>query len=233
MFSRLSKARRSFQCSAGHRRSVCQRRRIFSLPKLPSLPPFPGDESKPQIYHERKILPYTREQLYEVVADVASYPRFVPFCTGARILTPQAAQGGSSSAQQLEAELTVGFLSFKESYVSKVVCTPHESVEARASSSSPLFKSLVTTWRFQDIGPASTAVNQGIAASQNEAGLSMRAGWVMQENPQAVVTLDLAYVFSNPLHASVSAMFFGQVSRLMVDAFQQRCVEVYGGDVKQ
>lgn len=30
----------------------------------------------------------------------------------------------------MDAELTVGFLSFKESYVSKVTCVPHESVEA-------------------------------------------------------------------------------------------------------
>jgi coenzyme Q-binding protein COQ10 len=34
-----------------------------------------------------------------------------------------------SGPQVLEAELTVGFLSFKESYVSTVTCIPNESVK--------------------------------------------------------------------------------------------------------
>ncbi|KZT24543.1 cyclase/dehydrase [Neolentinus lepideus HHB14362 ss-1] len=199
---------------------------------MPSFSPFSGNNPKPQTYHERKILPYTRPQLYEVVADVASYPRFVPFCTGSRILTPPTSQGASPSVKQLEAELTVGFLSFKESYVSKVVCTPYESVEATALSSSPLFKTLVTTWRFQDVVPQSTRSNTANVTSRDQEGMTMRSAELFSgtlKNPQeTVVTLDLAYAFANPLHASASAMFFGQVSRLMVDAFQRRCTEVYG-----
>lgn len=80
---------------------------------------------------------YRPSELYNVVADVASYPSFVPFCTGARILsktTPTTPRlGGPTSPQVLarvmEAELTVGFLSFRESYVSKVTCRPNELVE--------------------------------------------------------------------------------------------------------
>lgn len=165
---------------------------------------------------------------------MASYPRFVPFCTGARIMTPPAPKGGSPSVKQLEAELTVGFLSFKESYVSKVVCTPYESVEATASSSSPLFKSLTTTWRFHELPsqlanaprrdpPLSGPRNPDVAQlSGPESTLASR------KHPGTLVTLDLAYAFANPLHATVSVTFFGQVSKLMVDAFQRRCMEVYG-----
>jgi coenzyme Q-binding protein COQ10 len=43
-----------------------------------------------------------------------------------------------------------------------------------------------------------------------------------------LVTLDLAFAFSNPVHATISAVFFGQVSKLMVKAFEERCMEVYG-----
>lgn len=38
-----------------------------------------------------------------------------------------------------------------------------------------------------------------------------------------LVTLDLAFAFANPAHAVVSAAFFGQVSKLMVTAFERRC----------
>jgi len=76
------------------------------------------------------MLSYNRNQLYDIVADVGSYPRFVPFCTGSRIFN-------TSTQQQtglpfiMEAELTVRFLTFKESYVSQVTCTPFQSVEVR------------------------------------------------------------------------------------------------------
>lgn len=60
-----------------------------------------------------------------MVADVPSYPLFVPFCTGSRILNSQT----RDQIKTMDAELTVGFMSFKESYVSKVTCTPIESVE--------------------------------------------------------------------------------------------------------
>ena len=80
---------------------------------------------------------YRPSELYNIVSDVTSYPSFVPFCTGARIMsksTPTTPRlGGLTSPQALarvmEAELTVGFLSFRESYISKVTCRPNESVE--------------------------------------------------------------------------------------------------------
>lgn len=72
---------------------------------------------------------YQARQLYDVVADVGSYPRFIPFCTGTRIMAEKR-QGDSPTSQiSMDAEMTVGFLSLSESYVSKVTCTPFTSVE--------------------------------------------------------------------------------------------------------
>lgn len=124
-------------------------RTIFTLPDLSSLSPFSesnGNKQQPQTYHERKILPYVGppsssvcllssgwhysykpSQLYNLVADVESYPRFIPFCTGCRIIKRSPAT--STFPERMEAELTIGFLSFKESYVSEVTCRPHQSVE--------------------------------------------------------------------------------------------------------
>ena len=71
---------------------------------------------------------YTQKQLFDVVSDVSSYPKFLPFCSSSRVLTcpPRQMPDGR---QILEAELTVGFMAFKESYVSTVTCTPNKSVE--------------------------------------------------------------------------------------------------------
>lgn len=74
---------------------------------------------------------YSCSQLYNIVSDVKSYPRFVPYCTDARILSATQAQERSDNPVELDAELTVGFLTFQEKYISRVVCKKNESVEVR------------------------------------------------------------------------------------------------------
>ncbi|OBZ70230.1 Coenzyme Q-binding protein COQ10 B, mitochondrial [Grifola frondosa] len=135
-------------------------RSLFTFPDLSSLSPFSdsngNNNQQPHTYHERKILPYRPSELYNVVADATSYPRFLPFCTDARILgNSKGVSAPHLQSNSMDVELTVGFLSFKERYVSKVTCRPHESVEAVACSSTPLFKTLNTVWRFQPASPKS------------------------------------------------------------------------------
>ena len=82
---------------------------------------------------------YSCKQLYNVVTDVDSYHTFIPYCRSSRVIAsrqvsrPIAGAGDieAPSAVRKEAELTVGFLVFKESYVSEVTCIPFQSVEVR------------------------------------------------------------------------------------------------------
>ncbi|KAJ6624470.1 cyclase/dehydrase, partial [Mycena sp. CBHHK59/15] len=177
-----------------------------------------------EVYREQKSLPYTRQQLYKIVADVGSYQHFIPFCSASRVLS---ASDETRIPILLDAELTVQFLAFKESYVSRVTCIPLESVEAVAASSTPLFKTLSTTWRFQSI-PQRTLACAPPAVS--DASLSLKHSI---DSIPTLVSLDLAFAFASPIHASVSSAFFGQVSKLMVNAFEQRCADVYGADVSR
>jgi coenzyme Q-binding protein COQ10 len=61
---------------------------------------------------ERKVVPYTPEQLFDLVADVGKYPLFLPWCVAARIRC--------QSADGLVADLTIGFGPFRESFTSRV-----------------------------------------------------------------------------------------------------------------
>jgi coenzyme Q-binding protein COQ10 len=61
---------------------------------------------------ERQIVPYTPEQLFDLVADVGSYPKFLPWCVASRIR--------SRSDTQLVSDLTIGFGPFRESFTSRV-----------------------------------------------------------------------------------------------------------------
>jgi len=195
------------------------------MPSLSPLSPFsqPENGSDKQTFHERKILPYNRQQLYDIVADVNAYNQFVPFCIGSRVFpgtsTESKRDASSLPVTTVKAELTVGFLAFKESYVSTVTCVPHESVQAVASSSTPLFKSLETTWRFQPASPESPHASTKDPPSE---------GQLLDDSSPTLVSYDIAFAFANPVHTSVSAAFFGQVSKLMIKSFEERCLQVYG-----
>ncbi|KAH9959820.1 dehydrase and lipid transport-domain-containing protein [Russula dissimulans] len=198
-----------------------QRRLLFSFPN------FPGS-ADPQTHQERRVFPYTCRQLYAVVSDVASYPSFVPFCTHSRILVPltPVPTPDSPNAQQMMAELTVAFHAFTERYTSRVTCVPYQSVRAVASSATPLFKTLETTWRFQPASRRSPHMrNPTCSLSQPSSTGSISAS---DDVSPTLVSLDLSFAFANPLHAAVSGAFFGKVSTLMVKAFEDRCMKVYG-----
>ena len=62
---------------------------------------------------EQRQLPYTPEQLFELVADVARYDEFLPWVVAVRVR--------SSSETETLADLVVGFNAFKERFTSKVV----------------------------------------------------------------------------------------------------------------
>ena len=64
-------------------------------------------------HSETRHLPYTPEQLFELVADVARYDEFLPWVVAVRIR--------SSSETETVADLIVGFSAFKERFTSKVV----------------------------------------------------------------------------------------------------------------
>ena len=64
-------------------------------------------------HSETKHLPYTPEQLFDLVADVARYDEFLPWVVAVRVR--------SSSEKETVADLVVGFNAFKERFTSRVL----------------------------------------------------------------------------------------------------------------
>jgi coenzyme Q-binding protein COQ10 len=63
-------------------------------------------------HSETKFLPYTPDQLFDLVADVGNYDKFLPWVVAVRVR--------SSSETETIADLVVGFNAFKERFTSKV-----------------------------------------------------------------------------------------------------------------
>ncbi len=71
-------------------------------------------------HSETRFLPYTPEQMYDLVADVANYPKFLPWCAAARIRS----QTPVGASVVMEADLVISFKVFRERFGSRVVLWP-------------------------------------------------------------------------------------------------------------
>lgn len=94
------------------------------------------------------------------------------------------------------AELSAGFLRFKDSYISKVSVYGQERIEAEALDSG-LFNHLKSTWKI--IG-----------------------------NPDGTCTIEffVDFEFNSYIYAYVANVFFLEVSKGMLTAFEKRCLKI-------
>jgi coenzyme Q-binding protein COQ10 len=67
-------------------------------------------------HSEQRRLPFSAEQLYALVADVESYPKFLPWCVAARIR--QRHQEVDATVEL--SDLVIGFKMLREKFTSKV-----------------------------------------------------------------------------------------------------------------
>jgi coenzyme Q-binding protein COQ10 len=93
-------------------------------------------------HEEQATLPYTADELFEVVADVKDYPSFIPWCSGARI--------HHEDEREITADLVIGFGPFQESFTSQVTLDRPRQVSVCAVEG-PL-EHLTNTWTFTPAG---------------------------------------------------------------------------------
>ena len=84
------------------------------------------------IYRERRFLPYTPAQLFELVAAVDQYPKFLPWCLAARIRSTETLEGTTQKALMM-ADLVIGFCMIRERYTSRVTLQPLQRIELSMS----------------------------------------------------------------------------------------------------
>ncbi|MFH1803447.1 MAG: type II toxin-antitoxin system RatA family toxin [Pseudomonadota bacterium] len=88
---------------------------------------------------ERRKLPYTPEQLFDLVADIDSYSEFLPWCAASRVRKRE--------GDVLHADLVIGFKMFREKYTSKVTLQRPNRVDVEYLQGP--FKYLNNHWVFE------------------------------------------------------------------------------------
>jgi len=87
---------------------------------------------------ETREMPYSAQQMFDLVADVGNYAQFLPWVIATRIR--------SNSEREMIADMVVGFKSLRERFTSKVMKTPGEKIDVHYVDG-PL-RDLENTWRF-------------------------------------------------------------------------------------
>ncbi|HVV28401.1 MAG TPA: type II toxin-antitoxin system RatA family toxin [Rhizomicrobium sp.] len=90
-------------------------------------------------HRESRVVPYTADLMYAVVADVEKYPQFLPWVVGLRVL--------SRGEDRLTAEMAVGYGALRERYTSRITLDPAAHRIDVVQTSGP-FKTLENHWRF-------------------------------------------------------------------------------------
>lgn len=94
-------------------------------------------------------MPYTAQQMYDLVADVARYPEFLPWTAAARIRSRTPMPDGS---EVMDADLVISFKVFRETFGSQVVLWPVSRTIDTRYLDGP-FKHMISSWRFTEAAP--------------------------------------------------------------------------------
>lgn len=98
------------------------------------------------VHDETRVLPYTADQMYALVADVESYPKFLPWTAAARLRS----ESDAGDHTVLLADLVVSFKVFRETFGSRVTLWPGKKQIDTEYIDGP-FKHLNSRWTFQDV----------------------------------------------------------------------------------
>ncbi|MCI5042440.1 MULTISPECIES: type II toxin-antitoxin system RatA family toxin [Donghicola] len=97
-------------------------------------------------HSENRFMPYTAQQMYDLVADVNSYPKFLPWCAAARV-RKTTEQG---EATVMDADLVISFKVFRERFGSRVTLWPNDKKIDTEYLDGP-FKYMKSNWSFTDV----------------------------------------------------------------------------------
>ncbi|MHA6719314.1 type II toxin-antitoxin system RatA family toxin [Sphingomonas sp. RS6] len=119
-------------------------------------------------HSETRQLPYTPEQMFDLVADVACYPEFLPWVSAIRVR--------SDGETQMVADMIVGFKGLRETFTSKV--EKHRPDRLHVDYVDGPLKYLSNDWQFRPDGQGGCLVDFCVDFAFKNRVFEMLAGQV-------------------------------------------------------
>ena len=131
---------------------------------------------------EKRVMPYSAEEMYALIADVPAYPEFLPWCAAARIRGRRQTEEG----EVVDADLVISFKLFRERFGSRVVLRPEER-EIDVSYLDGPFRYLDNHWRFTPVSETSCEVDFFVDFEFRSRTLQALIGLVFDEAMRRIV----------------------------------------------
>jgi ribosome-associated toxin RatA of RatAB toxin-antitoxin module len=95
------------------------------------------------------LLPYSAREMYDLVADIESYPQFLPWCSGAKIL--------SQNDGHAVAAIDISYHKLHKAFTTRNTLRPARSMEMELLEGP--FSHLHGFWRFEDLGDSNSRIS--------------------------------------------------------------------------
>lgn len=132
---------------------------------------------------EKRRMPYSADEMYALIADVKSYPEFLPWCSAARIRSRTEQEDGT---EVIDADLVISFKVFRERFTSRVTLHPEERRIDVAYLEGP-FRYLNNHWKFDPVDESHCDVDFFVDFQFRSAMLQRLIGVVFNEAMQRIV----------------------------------------------
>ena len=151
-------------------------------------------------HQDNRDLPFSARQMYDLVADIESYPQFLPWNSAARIRSRQIRPDG---AEEIAADLVVSFKVFRERFGSRVILWPAEPESGKLKIDSEYLD-----------GPFR----------------HMQSGWTFADLPDGGCRIEffVDFEFRNAILQRLIGVVFHEAMSRIVKAFETRAQELYG-----
>ena len=133
---------------------------------------------------EKRIMPHSAEQMYDLIADGSSYPKFLPWCTAARINRTKPTEDGNGTV--IDADLVIAFKLFREKFASRVTLNPMASHIDVEYLDGP-FRYLNNHWQFNALEDGTCEVDFFVDFEFKSPMLQAVIGLVFNEAMQRIV----------------------------------------------
>lgn len=151
---------------------------------------------------------HSPETMFNLVADIARYPEFVPMCEALHIRRRNENEG----VVTLLADMTIGYKMIRETFTTRVELDP-AAMQIRVTYVDGPFKHLENRWSFLEkpLHPTASASREPAATSLADAGGS-----------GCDVKFYIDYEFRSRTFQMLAGAVFEKVFRKMAEAFEAR-----------
>ena len=192
-----------------------------------------------------RILPYHTHELYNVIADINAYSRFIPYCTSSTITSHSSPDPFQKKQWPCTADVRVGYGPYDEAFRSNIYCIPYTTVEAvsgdaetslskdqlphyvtknkqpeHISVNGSIFNSLLARWSLKEF-PFKPSPSDGKPPQEGNANANPSI-------PRTEVSLLIEVRFASAVYSALSQLAAPKVAGMMIEAFEKRAKEVLG-----